>query len=186
MIEELKGLAFNATYSTARSLAIAVNYPYALSEYQGPAYLWLGGGGKDVDCFVIKNVKVGTAIKMGVESHKTSDARGVQLFIEGAEGARGDMLKDADGNEVAVPKTYTEQEWAVPATAGEGVCNVIVYNTKGCHIYFIDAEIGVSTGINSIAADRMNGTIYNLNGQKVLKAQKGLYIINGKKVVVKK
>jgi hypothetical protein len=43
----------------------------------------------------------------------------------------------------------------------------------------------VDTGINAIAADRLNGVVYNLNGQKVLKAQKGLYIINGKKVVKK-
>ena len=43
----------------------------------------------------------------------------------------------------------------------------------------------VPTGINAIAADRLNGVLYNLNGQKVMKAQKGLYIINGKKVVKK-
>ena len=140
VIEELKGLAFNSTYSTARSLAIAVNYPVALSTYAGPAYLWLGGGGKDVDCFVIKNVKAGTQIKMGVESHKTSEGRGVQLFVEGAEGARGAKLTAPDGSDVAVPSVYEEQTWAVPGE--DGVCNIIVYNTKGCHIYFIDAEIG--------------------------------------------
>ena len=145
VIEELKGLAFNSTYSTARSLAIAVNYPVALSTYAGPAYLWLGGGGKDVDCFVIKNVKAGTQIKMGVESHKTSDARGVQLFVEGAEGARGAKLTAPDGSDVAVPSVYEEQTWAVPGE--DGVCNIIVYNTKGCHIYFIDAEIGETTPV---------------------------------------
>jgi hypothetical protein len=140
-IEELKGLEFNATYSVARSLAIAVNYPStSLGDYNGGAYLWLGGGGKDVDCFVIKNVKLGTEISMGVETHKIGDARGVQLFIRNADGSRGDMLKDPAGNEVAAPTAYAEQTWAVPA--GEGVVNVIVYNTKGCHIYFIDAEIG--------------------------------------------
>ena len=43
-----------------------------------------------------------------------------------------------------------------------------------------------ATGINSIAADKMkNATIYNMKGQRVDKAQKGLYIINGKKVVIK-
>lgn len=42
------------------------------------------------------------------------------------------------------------------------------------------------TGINSIAADKMkNATIYTVSGQRVEKAQKGLYIIDGKKVVVK-
>ncbi|UKK54059.1 hypothetical protein [Prevotella sp. E2-28] len=187
VIEELKGLAFNSTYSTARSLAIAVNYPVALSTYAGPAYLWLGGGGKNVDCFVIKNVKAGTQIKMGVESHKTSEGRGVQLFVEGAEGARGAKLAAPDGSDVAVPSVYEEQTWAVPGE--DGVCNIIVYNTKGCHIYFIDAEIGETgepTGISTMKGnDFQNGVIYNLNGQKVQKAQRGLYIINGKKVVVK-
>ena len=35
------------------------------------------------------------------------------------------------------------------------------------------------------AADLENAVIFNLNGQRVEKAQKGLYIINGRKVVVK-
>ena len=44
----------------------------------------------------------------------------------------------------------------------------------------------VPTGINGFTAEKQNdATIYNLNGQRVEKAQKGLYIINGKKVMVK-
>ena len=44
----------------------------------------------------------------------------------------------------------------------------------------------VATGINSIAADKMkDATIFTIGGQRVEKAQKGLYIINGKKVVIK-
>ena len=43
-----------------------------------------------------------------------------------------------------------------------------------------------TTGIiNAIARDAQKNVIYNLNGQKVNKAQKGLFIINGKKVVNK-
>ena len=110
-----------------------MNYPStSLGTYNGPAYLWFGG--KNQEILTIKNVKAGTAISMGVESHKISDARGVQLFVAGEE------LKDAEGNAVAAPTTYTEQTWAVPA--GEGVVDVVVKNTNGCHIYFIDAEIG--------------------------------------------
>ena len=296
-IAELKGLEFNTTYGANRSLAIAVNYPEtSLGTYHGPSYLWFGGSKKDI--MTIKNVKAGTTIKMGVESHKTEkdggDARGVQLFVSN-EGAHGDQLKDAEGNDVPVPVLYTEQEWAVPGT--EGVVDIIVYNTNGCHIYFIDADIeytytvagaygedveggaedvvfgkawdptqtkndmvkqedgtykltitGVElqndvtvyykvvknhswdeswgfngenanykvwegdgkytitftfdpnaegdkvscemvketpTGITMLKAAIENGTVYNMNGQKVNKAQKGLYIINGKKVVIK-
>lgn len=43
-----------------------------------------------------------------------------------------------------------------------------------------------ATGIEGVeVAEKMNGKIYNLNGQEVKNAQKGLYIVNGKKVVVK-
>jgi hypothetical protein len=60
-----------------------------------------------------------------------------------------------------------------------------VKNTNGCHIYFIDAEQDEATltSINTVKSNVMNNAIYNLNGQKVSKAQKGLFIINGKKVV---
>ena len=45
---------------------------------------------------------------------------------------------------------------------------------------------GTTTGIIGVDGTVIeNGKIYNLNGQKVQNAQKGLYIVNGKKVVVK-
>ena len=43
----------------------------------------------------------------------------------------------------------------------------------------------IVTGINTVNAKAENGEVYNLQGQKVEKAQKGLYIVNGKKMVVK-
>jgi len=43
----------------------------------------------------------------------------------------------------------------------------------------------VVTTIDGITADDENGDIYNLRGQKVNNAQKGVYIKNGKKVVIK-
>ena len=46
--------------------------------------------------------------------------------------------------------------------------------------------LGDATGIDGIAAEKAsNGEIYNLQGLRVTKAQKGLYIMNGKKVLVK-
>ena len=42
------------------------------------------------------------------------------------------------------------------------------------------------TSVKGITAETMqNGEVYNLQGQRVMKAQKGLYIMNGKKVLVK-
>jgi len=47
------------------------------------------------------------------------------------------------------------------------------------------AEGPIDTGIKSAKTFATDGTIYNLNGQKVMNPGKGLYIINGKKVVLK-
>ncbi|MBR0037601.1 MAG: hypothetical protein IJP70_08165 [Bacteroidales bacterium] len=41
------------------------------------------------------------------------------------------------------------------------------------------------TGIEAVEAETSANGIYNLAGQRVAKAQKGLYIVNGKKVIVK-
>ena len=49
----------------------------------------------------------------------------------------------------------------------------------------IPLTIKKGTGINSINADDVNAPIYNVAGQRVSKAQKGVYIQNGKKVAVK-
>ena len=44
----------------------------------------------------------------------------------------------------------------------------------------------VVDGIEAVQMlEEMTGDIYNLNGQKVDRAQRGIYIINGKKVLVK-
>ena len=45
--------------------------------------------------------------------------------------------------------------------------------------------IGDGTGINSINAEDSKAPVYNVAGQRVSKAQKGVYIQNGKKVAVK-
>ena len=45
---------------------------------------------------------------------------------------------------------------------------------------------GEASGINNVNVEAAaNGRIYNLNGQQVTAPSKGLYILNGKKVMVK-
>lgn len=43
----------------------------------------------------------------------------------------------------------------------------------------------VPAGVNTISADKKNGAIYNLAGQRVQTAGRGLFIINGKKMIMK-
>lgn len=44
---------------------------------------------------------------------------------------------------------------------------------------------GQTSGIGAITSDSGNKVIYNLNGQRLQKVQKGINIVNGKKVIVK-
>jgi len=186
VIKELQGLRFLQPALNRRNLAIAVNYPATdIGNYHGPAYLWLGGSQKDY--FIIPVVQGGTEIKMGVESHRNSDARGVQLFVNDGDDAsptHGLQLNDANGQTVAVPQEYTEQSWYVDETA-----DIIVYNTNGCHIYFIKAvlagheELTAITEAGNILSPQSG--IYTLSGQRILKPSRGLYIVNGKKMIVR-
>ena len=50
---------------------------------------------------------------------------------------------------------------------------------------FIGFDSNVSTIINTVAAGERGGEVYNLQGQRIVAPQKGLYIVNGKKVVLK-
>ncbi len=163
-IAELVGLNFTNTLD--RGLAIAINYPStSLGEYNGPSYLWLGS--KNINYFTIPGVKAGATIKIGIESHKNSDARGVTLSVGGT------TLTDPDGNAVSAPKTYTEQTWAIPAEGiadaanAEGTYDVVVKNTNGCHLYFIEVtepagEEGdepVAVAWTDIKVNLMNGAL---------------------------
>ena len=56
---------------------------------------------------------------------------------------------------------------------------------EGWYYNVIYAE-NLTVGINLVKADDLkNAEIFNLNGQRVQNAQKGLYIVNGRKVVIK-
>ncbi|MDO5446459.1 MAG: chitobiase/beta-hexosaminidase C-terminal domain-containing protein [Prevotellaceae bacterium] len=142
VIPELKGLYY--TNGTARSLAIAVNYKVD-DNYNGASYLWCGSSKKDY--FIIPNVKPGTHIKMGVESHKVAESRGFELYLTNNKKAShaGTKLLNPDGVENTLPTTYQDFEWVVPVTAtdvmnDDGTWDVQIYNTNGSHIYYITVE----------------------------------------------
>ena len=138
VIKEFGDLQFNSTTAGKRSLAIAVNYPETnLGTYNGPAYLWLGS--KNLEYFTIPNVKAGSTITIGLESHKNTDARGIGLYANAYDAANiiGEQF---------TPTTFAENTWTITSD-----CNVVVANTNGCHIYYIDIVSG-DTGVNNVQA----------------------------------
>ncbi len=49
----------------------------------------------------------------------------------------------------------------------------------------LNVAFGTATGINAVESARQDGMMFNLAGQRVSMPARGLYIKNGKKVVVK-
>lgn len=112
------------------------------------------------------------------------------------------ILTTADGNKqfsayTADPKAYNNFEgnegvaMIIPITiaddVAEGVYTIQLY--KGQVDDLVDGTanipvgVGMATGITTATADDANAPIYNVAGQIVSKAQKGIYIQNGKKVL---
>ena len=88
------------------------------------------------------------------------------------------------GNYVLQTQNGTQAFYSVDAAfeATPYKCYLTVTGSNPVKAFYFDME----TAINSIEAnDAQNATIYNLAGQRVNKAQKGVNIINGKKMLVK-
>ena len=98
-------------------------------------------------------------------------------------------------DEVTITATPASDDYELESLTVKGVTgNEDVPVTDGKFIMPADAvvvtavfkEKGGGTGIQTIEANALeNAAIYNLQGVRVEKAQKGLYIVNGKKVVLK-
>ncbi len=147
-IAETEGLIFGSSYAGNRSLAIAVNYPSTtIGTYAGPQYLWLGGGNKDEGkrllCFTIPKVKIGQKITVVAESHKSTDARGISLFVNDVNVNANQV---GESFEPTTQASYTWEDWTLPEGItdedGDGTVDILVYNTNGCHIYSI--EVGTA------------------------------------------
>ena len=137
IIKELEGLKW--TNIGAKKVALAFDYNITTDAnkwgpYHGASYLWLNGKTTAVH-FTIPAVEPGTVIKMGIESHKPSDARGIDLIVDGTK---------LDKEPTAYPTTYEEYAWTVPGEPGGDPVDVDVQPSNGCHIYFIQVGEGGS------------------------------------------
>ena len=116
----------------------------------------------------------------------------------------GKILVYKDGKEikeVEAEVVYKDpNDWSEvshKATFDVNVTEAGVYTIEIPEGYFVDENgdnipavtltyyVGVASGIQNINAAIANGTVYNLNGVKVNKATKGIFIVNGKKVAKK-
>lgn len=99
------------------------------------------------------------------------------------------QLKDVAGNTIKARDLFgilpSDYEWPAKATS---ITGVVIFYMTGWFLMPISAEaiVADATGITNVnAADVKGLQIYNLQGMRLNSVQKGLNIVNGKKVVIK-
>ena len=115
---------------------------------------------------VAEGIENGTVV---ADKQEAAEGDVVTLTITPAEGFELDYITVTGVNtNVAVP--VENNKFTMPADA----------------VNINAAFKATATGINAIAVDKLdNATIYTLQGVRVEKAQKGVFIVNGKKTVIK-
>jgi hypothetical protein len=68
---------------------------------------------------------------------------------------------------------------------GENLNGFKAYLNKPASVKALTFQFGTPTGVNAISTVDTNKTIFNIAGQRVQSATKGIYIVGGKKVVLK-
>ncbi len=141
-----------------------------------------GSGGDELqvdDIELIYNAKLASLKVKGTEV-KDFDSNKLDYEISVAETVTIDDIEAvAEGKAALVEKK-------MEAKGDSQECKVTVYggdmSKKTTYTVVINQKTSGITSINNMEG---NDVVYNLNGQRVVKAQKGLYLINGKKVLKK-
>ena len=120
---------------------------------------------------VTGNLLVGTA----TEQEISGAGYKYYLFGKGAKGQGFYHQTGRDGNSI---KLAAHRAGLKLATSGFAPAKELLFN-------FDDAT---TTGINTVqpAAEKKNDVIYDLQGRRVTNPSRGIYIVNGKKVVISK
>ncbi len=156
-IAEMMGLRYEGL--AQYGIALAFDYGTTLDTnkwgpYAGGKYIWVCNA---ADKIIVPNVKSGSTLKLGVESHKPGDARGFKLTV--------------NGNEIAAAQTtdaYAVLEYAIPAGDEEYV-DVALVATKGCHLYSIEAEVKDEAFVDK--NPKLGSPKFNIDGTKKMKPE---------------
>jgi len=110
------------------------------------------------------------------------------IFETGTE-FEGPVYSDEANIDETVGGQITNTVTEIPATAVGSKTIKITRGQTGTNLFITKLVIGkkdVVTGIENVTVTRSDiEGIYNLRGQRVLNPTKGLYIINGKKVIIR-
>ena len=168
------GYDFTVSGATAYAMALDIDAGTlagtAVDKVPAGAGVLLKG---EANAKVTITATTGAAALTGNNLHGTTDANGNTVDMPAGKTVyvlSGDTFKKYTGTELAANKAFFQ----VDGTTVEGRSFVMVFD-------------GETTGIDALLmnSEKVNSEVYNLNGQRVMNPAKGLYIVNGKKVVIK-
>lgn len=203
-IERLALPVEDAGYGTGLGQLVGEVAPYATAKgEQEPWYNWTGG--------LWERFSQGRGIRLGEGSYVYTEPIAEAATYKVTLYGRNDNsnltqkpalgLRDASGDvqvytELTIPAQGTGttgamviEDVAIPA----GSSLIIMNDGEATFLSLDDISLAVSgeyvapvtVGIQNVEKAQQNGVIYNLAGQAVKAVQKGLYIKNGKKYIVK-
>ena len=126
---------------------------------------------------VLKATSTGSAISVPVLAGDADDVTGNKM--KGSATATTPIAENG-GYILSDGKFHPALEGNLPA--GKAYLNIAVTSNAPV-MSFGDATGIANTNLTNLTNE--NGQYYNLNGQRVAQPTKGLYIVNGKKVVIK-
>ena len=153
------GHSGNALTLTSELTTVAANTPLLLNATEGEHIIKVVASGGDVD---------GNLLKAGTGAISKED--GKTKYVLGIEGGKATFLKIDDVSAtVPTDKAYLEFNEEINAP-------VLSFDGEG------------TTGISTLNVERgtlNDNSYYMLDGRRVAQPTKGLYIVNGKKVIIK-
>lgn len=162
--------------------------------------------GNDVKVMTVKVNAEGTAIELNEVKANTVIPANTGILVKAAKGDynfvvtsdKGDALANNDLKAATAEKTSDGSTFFALTKIGDKVGFALVANgvvipvgkaylevAKGSTAAKFFGLDGEATGINSVKTAKVDGAYYTLEGVKTTKPVKGLYIHNGKKIVVK-
>ena len=112
---------------------------------------------------------------------KSTDEKTTATFV--GTFSRVDLTSANENTYVVSSNTLYNVTSDVTVKAYRGYFTVVT--TNGVKNFVLDFGNGETTNIEALESETRDKVIYNLAGQRVQKAQKGIFIVNGKKVVIK-
>ena len=160
---------------------------YAAKFNEGDAYVVTEIGTTNVMIEGVTAVPAGTPVLLRGEGPKTI------TFVESATAPAKNLLKVCEGTETdkiayVLAKDGDNsagfKKWAgeIADLAGRAVLWLGGEVSTARGFFALDGE---ATGIQNVATSVEDGAIYDLQGRRVAQPKAGLYIVNGKKVIVK-